>query len=79
MEEEEKDYMEEEEDREERRPQKGGIILRLELTHTGELMALPMRVSCFEYVGCLDFCQMIQRVQHHPFLSIDFISNLRDN
>ena len=38
-----------------------------------------MVVSCFVYVGCLDFCNMIERVQHHPILNRIFISNLKDN
>ena len=67
------------EEREERRPHKGGKILRLEPTNTRELMASPMAVTCFKHVGCFEFCETIQRVQHHPMLSRLFISNLHDN
>ena len=38
-----------------------------------------MTVTCFKYVGCFDFCELVQRVQHHPALTIVFISNLQDN
>ena len=78
MEEEHRNYNEEEE-REERRPHKGGRILILEPTNTRELMASPMIVTCFKHVGCFEFCEKIQRVQHHPMLSRLFISNLHDN
>lgn len=42
-------------------------------------MASPMTVTCFKYVGCFEFCEKIQKVQHHPVLSKLFISNLHDN
>ena len=82
--EEDRDYVEEEgrqgeDDRKKRRPHKGGRILRLEPTNTNELRASPMTDSCFDYVGCLDFCNMIKRVQRHPMLNRVFISNLRYN
>ena len=72
--EEDRDYVEEEDTQEEevkeqRRPHKGGRILRLEPTNTNELMASPMVVSSFQYVGCLHFCKTIERDQHHPVLT----------
>ena len=78
MEEENKEFSEEEE-REERRPHKGGNILKLEPTNTRLLMASPMVVTCFKHVVCFEFCEKIQKVQHHPVLSRIFISNLHDN
>lgn len=80
--EEDKDYMEEEDtqeeqDREQRRPHKGGRILRLESTNIKDLMASPMEASCFQYVGCLDFRKLIERVQNHPVLTRLFASHLK--
>ena len=64
---------------EERRQHKGGRILRLEPSNTRELLASPMTINCFKHVGCFDFCEMVQRVQHHRALTRVFISNLKDN
>ena len=61
------------------RAHKGWRILGLEPTNNKELMASPMAVTCFKYVGCFEFCERIQRVQHHPILSRLFISNLHEN
>ena len=67
------------EETEERRPHKGGRVCRLEPTNTRELLASPMIVTCFKYVGCYDFCEQVQRVQHHTKLTRIFISNLHKN
>ena len=75
----EEEDTQEEEDKEQTRPHKGGRILRLEPNSINELMASPMVASCFQYVGCLDFCKLIERVQHHPVLTTLFSSHLKDN
>ena len=36
-------------------------------------------MSCFRYVGCYQFCERVERVQHHPKLTRLFILNLHDN
>ena len=36
-------------------------------------------MTCFKHVGCFDFCEKIQKVQHHPVLIKILISNLHDN
>jgi hypothetical protein len=66
------------EETEVRRPHKGRRVLRLEPTNTRELLASPLTVTCFKHVGCYDFCEKIQRVQHHPMLTRLFISRLHD-
>ena len=78
-EEEENTSFSEGEEIEVRRPHKGGRELILEPTNTRELLASPLTVTCFKHVGCYDFCEKIQRVQHHPMLTIIFISGLHDN
>ena len=77
-EEENKSYNEGEET-EERRPHIGGRVLRIEPSSTRELLASPLNVTCFKYVGYYDFCEEIQRVENHPMLTILFISGLHDN
>ena len=67
------------EERKEKKSNRGGRILRLEPTNTRELMASPMIVTCFKHVGCFEFCEKIQSVQHHPMFKRIFISNLDDN
>lgn len=62
-----------------RRLHKGGKIIRLEPTSTRELLASSMVVTCFKHVGCYEFCERIQRVQHHAMLTRLFISRLHDN
>ena len=44
---------------EERRPHRGGRVLILEPTNTRELLASPMIVACFKYVGCYDFFEKV--------------------
>jgi len=58
---------------------KGGRILRFEPTDLRELLASPMVVTSFKYLGCYDFCEQIQAVQHHLMLTRLFISKLQDN
>ena len=58
-EEEENIIFSEGEDIEGRRPHIGGRVLRLEPTNTRELLASPMAVTCFKYVGDYDFCEQV--------------------
>ena len=58
-----------------RRPHKGERILIIEPTSTRELLASPMVVTCFKHVGYYEFCEQIQRVQHHAMLTRIFIFN----
>jgi len=77
-EEEYKPYSEEEET-EVKKTHKGGRILRFEPTDLRELLTSPMVVTSFKYLGCYDFCEQVQAVQHHPMLTRLFISKLQDN
>jgi len=58
---------------------RGGRILRFEPRNTNELMASPMIVTYFKNIGCFEFYEKVQKVQHHPILTRVFISNLHDN
>jgi len=69
----------EEERHERRKYKKGGRIIRHEPTNTRELMASPITVTSFKNVGCFEFCEKVERIQHHPVLTILFITNLHDN
>ncbi len=69
-----------EEERQERRLSKrGGRIIRHEPTNTREIMASPITVTRFKHVGCFEFCEKVQRIQHYPLLTRLFITNLHDN
>ena len=73
---------EEETDREEtevKKTHKGGNIHKFEPTDLRELLASPMAVTSFKYLGCYDFCEQVQAVQRHPELTWLFISKLQDN
>ena len=67
------------EETEGRRPHKGGRILILEPTNTKDLLVSPMVVTSFKHVGFFEFCEKIQKVQHHAMLTIIFVSNLHEN
>ena len=82
------DYMEEEHNDDEfvedevvqqRRPHKGGKIIRIEKTNLREIDASTLAIFFFRYVGCYDFCEKVERVQHHLELTRLFILNLHDN
>ena len=38
-----------------------------------------MAVTCFRYLGCYEFCEQVERVQHHPELTRLFVANIWDN
>jgi len=40
-----------------RRPHKGGKIHRFEPTNLKELLASPMIVTSFKWLGCFEFCE----------------------
>ena len=61
-----------------RHQHKGGKINRFETLKTLELMASSMIVSCFQNVGCFDFCERMQQVQNHPELTRLFILILHE-
>jgi len=69
----------EEEKQERRKYKKGGRIIRYEPTNTIELMASPITVTIFKYMGCFEFCEKVERTQHHSELTRQFIINLHDN
>ena len=54
-------------------------MIRHEPTNTTELMASPITVVGFKHVGFFEFCEKLQRIQHHPMLIRLFINNLHDN
>ena len=57
---------------------KGGRANRFEPINTKELTTSPTTVAYFQEVGCLDFCEKVQRVKSHPKLTRIFILNLHD-
>ena len=63
----------------ERKPHKGGRIIREEPTNLRELQVSQLAVTCFRYLGFYEFCEQVERVQHHPELTRLFLDNLRDN
>ena len=46
--------------------------------NTMELNASTLTVSCFQNVGCYQFCEKVQYVQNHPKLTRFFILNLHE-
>lgn len=38
-----------------------------------------MTISYFRHLWCYDFCEQVERVQHHPELTGIFVANLRNN
>lgn len=50
-----------------------------EHVNTKEFTTSPTRVSYFQEVGCLDFCEKLQRVKSHPELTRIFILNLHNH
>ncbi len=82
-------YYEEEEDsgsesmgdelQHQRKSHKGDKIIKEEPSNIRELHASHMTVSCFRHLGCYEFCEQVQRVQHHPKLTRLFVANLPDN
>ena len=48
---------------------KGGNPNRLKRISTEELMTSPTIVSCFQELGCYEFCEKVQNIQIHPHLT----------
>ena len=42
-------------------------------------MASPITLKSFKYVGCFEFCEKVEKIQHHLVLTKLFITNLHDN
>ena len=61
-----------------RHQHKGGRINRFEPLNTMELNGSPLIVSCFQNVGCYEFCEKVQQVQNHLELTRLFILNLHE-
>ena len=61
-----------------RHQHRGGRINRFEPLNTMDLNASPLTVSCFQNVGCYQFCEKVQKVQNHPKLTRLFILNLHE-
>jgi len=79
MSEEENKGQSEEERQERRLSKKGGRINRHEPTNIKELMASPITVTSFKHMGCFEFCEKVERIQHHHVLTKLFITNLHDS
>lgn len=41
-------------------------------------MESPITVTSFQHVSCFEFCEKVERIQHHPMLTTLFITNLHD-
>ena len=44
-----------------------------------ELLASPLIVTSFKWLGCFEFCEQVQGVQHHSELTRIFITKIQDN
>jgi len=42
-------------------------------------MASPITVTSFKHMGFFEFCEKVERIQHHPVLTRLFITNLHDD
>ena len=42
-------------------------------------MAYPTIVSCFQELGCYEFCEKVQKMQSHPQLTKLFALNLHNH
>ena len=61
-----------------RHQHKGGRINRFESLNKMELNSSPLTVSCFQNVGCYEFCEKVQQVKNYPELTRLFILNLHE-
>ena len=41
-------------------------------------MASPLTMSCFQHVGCFDFCERVQHILYHLVFTRLLITNLHD-
>ena len=61
-----------------RKKHKGGKVNRFEPQDIVEITTSPMILTCFQNVGCFQFCERIKQVQNHPELTSLFILNLHN-
>ena len=61
-----------------RKKHRGGKVKRFEPQNTMDLNSSPMIITCFQNVGCFQFCERVQQVQSHPKLTMLFILNLHE-
>ena len=57
---------------------KGGKVNRFEPQSTVDITSSPMILTCFQNVGCFQFCEKVKQVQNHPELTRLFILNLHN-
>jgi len=62
-----------------RKPHNGGKTIREEPSNIKELHDSHMTISCLSRLGCYEFYEQVQRVQHHLELTRLFVANLCDN
>jgi len=65
--------------RHQRKPHKGGRIIREVPSNLREFQASHLAVTCFRHLGCYEFCEKVERIQHHPKLTRLFVANIHDN
>ena len=58
---------------------KGGRANRFEPLDTVQVTSSPMILSCFQDVGCYQFCEKIKQVGSHPNLTRLFAFNLQNH
>ena len=57
---------------------KGGKVNRFEPQSTMDITSSPIILSCFQNVGCFQFCERVKQVQSHPELTRLSILNLHN-
>lgn len=57
---------------------KGGKVNRLEPQSTVDITSSPMILTCFQNVGCFQFCKKVKQVENHSDLTRLFVLNLHN-
>ena len=57
---------------------KGGKVNRFEPQSIVDITSSPLILSCFQNVGCFEFCEKVKQVKHHPELTRLFVLNLHN-
>ena len=58
---------------------KGGRVNRFEPLDTIQITSSPMILTCFQDVGCYQFCEKVKQVQSHSNLTRLFILCLQNH
>ena len=58
---------------------KGGRTNRFEPLHTMQITSSPMILTCFQDVGCYQFCEKVKQVQSHLVLTRLFVLSIQNH